>query len=254
MKITAKDIARFKEEGFLSLAGIFSSAAIKEVRELLDPLFERSDLLPRSAYRDLAPAGSASYTKPRTPEINRTIKLESRLAHTEAYAQCKELAQELAGRKMRYSFDHSIYKAPHNNAEILWHQDQAYTGHQASLHTIHCWIPLQDATVENGCMHFIPGSHRMGLLHHKWNARVSPTRSVDRGDLLEGAVSCPLTVGGVTLHTPLTLHYTGANRTDSIRRAWILHFGPLGRWGKIHPVILIQRAIGLINFSGAKQS
>jgi ectoine hydroxylase-related dioxygenase (phytanoyl-CoA dioxygenase family) len=85
-------------------------------------------------------------------------------------------------------------------------------------------------------MWFVPGSHRLGLKpHHQIAshphgvvlAAVDPDSST--------AIACPLEIGGATIHHPLTLHYTGANQTDSYRRAWILHFGAYGRLGVLHP-------------------
>jgi len=63
------------------------------------------------------------------------------------------------------------------------------------------------------------------------------------------SVSCPLHVGGVTVHTPLTLHYTSPNITDDVRRAWIIHFGPFGQLAKLHPEVMLkimQERLGLL--------
>jgi ectoine hydroxylase-related dioxygenase (phytanoyl-CoA dioxygenase family) len=88
-------------------------------------------------------------------------------------------------------------------------------------------------------MQFVPGSHREGpLLHNKHpNGHtlhvIPPAAST--------IVSCPVPMGGVTLHTPLTLHHTGPNRSEFTRRAWILHFGPWGRMAKLHPSVVAER-------------
>ena len=140
---------------------------------------------------------------------------------------------------MAYAFDHAIYKAPLNQRETPWHQDQAYTGHDRPLKTIHFWVPLQDATVANGCMEFVPGSHRHGLLQHARHLNGHVLSAQIAKD--SRVVTCPLTVGGFTIHSPLTLHHTGPNTTATIRRAWILHFGPWGRASKFSPWIFARR-------------
>src|SRR3569833_201659 len=64
------------------------------------------------------------------------------------------------------------------------------------------------------------------------------TADVDRGS----AVACPLQVGGVTVHHPRTLHYTGPNQTADWRRVWNLHFGAYGRLRmRHHPKKLAER-------------
>jgi phytanoyl-CoA hydroxylase len=52
--------------------------------------------------------------------------------------------------------------------EVLWHQDGGYTGEGAeTLRMVNAWTPLVPTTVENGCMEFIPGTHRLGVVPHE---------------------------------------------------------------------------------------
>jgi len=235
--LSTEDIRHFSDDGFLALPEWLSPGAIAEVRELLDPMFASFGELPAARVRDLAPGGGAG--PPRSAEIDRPSALNRRLRSTEAFARCQALARSLGGRSARYTYDHAIYKAPFNRSATHWHQDHAYTGHRHLLRTVHVWIPLQPATLQNGCMHFVRGSHVQGLVAH--------TRAAD-GHVRTAAVGhrpdrvvCPLPLGGVTVHSPLTLHYTGPNETPDVRRAWIVHFGPWGRLAKLHPAILYER-------------
>lgn len=236
--LSQQERSQFADEGFLSLPTLLSPAAIEEVRDLLDPVFARFAHLPSHVARDLADVGAVA-SRARSAEIERPSRIERRLRRTEVFATCRSLARSIAGPATRYAFDHAIYKGPFNDNATPWHQDHAYTGHQRLLRTVHFWIPLQPATIENGCMQFIPRSHVGGLVRHRLagNGHVR-TAAVD-ADVQ--SVACPLPVGGVTIHSPLTLHYTGPNMTDVVRRAWILHFGPWGRLAKLHPSILYDR-------------
>lgn len=238
MSLSKQQRSQFADEGFLALPTLLTPAAIEEVRALLDPVFARFAELPASVARDLAD-GQASSPFARSAEVERPTLIEHRLRATEAFATCQALAQSITGRATRYAFDHAIYKAPYNDSATPWHQDHAYTGHHRLLHTVHFWIPLQPATIENGCMHFIPRSHVGGLVQHCLAANGHVRAAAVSTDVQ--AVACPLPLGGVTIHSPLTLHYTGPNRTDAVRRAWILHFGPWGRLAKLHPSILYDR-------------
>jgi ectoine hydroxylase-related dioxygenase (phytanoyl-CoA dioxygenase family) len=228
---------------------------IELIRSLLDPLFEKFDSLGDQAVDLAGPRGAGAPL--RSPEINEAVLLEPRLRKTHAYARCREIARDLLGVPVGYQFDHAIFKLPHNNTPTAWHQDEGYSVAPMPLRSIHFWIPLQPVTVQNGCMWFVPGSNRGGLLpHHAVNKRVNGTTSQSVGATLEAynfddskAVACPLAVGGATVHHPLTLHYTGANQSDAYRKAWILHFGAYG-WvrRRLHPKVLAKRvraAIGL---------
>jgi ectoine hydroxylase-related dioxygenase (phytanoyl-CoA dioxygenase family) len=227
----------FEETGYAVVASFAPAAAIEEVRLLLDPLFERFQSLPAKHAIDLGPT---AHGKPRIPDINRAISIEPRLRKTDLYRRAHLLARALVGSPAFYTFDHAIYKPPHNLAATPWHQDQAYTGLSRPLTAVHIWIPLQPATKENGCMWFVPGTHRAGSLRH---AKVEgTTTTLEAYGVDESlAVCCPLPIGGATAHTPMTLHMTGPNTSDSPRRAWVLHFARYGRLGILHPVNVRDR-------------
>jgi ectoine hydroxylase-related dioxygenase (phytanoyl-CoA dioxygenase family) len=86
-------------------------------------------------------------------------------------------------------------------------------------------MPLQEATLENGCMQFAPGSHSLGVQphHHIGNDPQVHGLEIDQVDLSQVA-ACPLPAGGATIHGSRTLHYTGPNWSDQPRRAYILAF------------------------------
>ncbi|BCS35523.1 SnoK protein [Luteitalea sp. TBR-22] len=241
--LSREEMSRFARDGFLVVPEALGAAAIEEVRALLDPLFTRFRHLPTDVRRDLAAAGPTNGAAPRSAEIERPSRLDPRLRATEAFRRCREMAEALGGRAVGYSFDHAIYKAPFNDAETPWHQDHAYNGHRRLLRTFHFWIPLQPVTVESGCMQFIPGSQSAGLLEHGRRGD-GHVRAVEDAESSR-AVVCPLPLGGLTVHHPLTLHYTGPNRTGDVRRAWIVHFGPWGRLAKWHPSIVVEKVARL---------
>jgi ectoine hydroxylase-related dioxygenase (phytanoyl-CoA dioxygenase family) len=186
----------------------------------------------------------------RSPEINEAVKIAPGLRNTLAYARCREIAREFLGVPVGYMFDHAIYKLPRNNASTAWHQDEAYSARAIPLRSVHFWIPLQEATVDNGCMWFIPGSNHTGVRpHHVAAVRTSGPDHKPAGATITTndvdptkAVACPLPVGSATAHHPLTLHYTGANQSDDYRRVWILHFGAYGRARfLLHPKMIASR-------------
>jgi hypothetical protein len=226
---------------------------VELIRSLLDPLFERFEDLGTRAV-DIAGPYRPGET-PRSPEIGEPSALAPGLKQTLAFSRCRELARRLLGVPVGHVFDHAIYKSPRNQAATGWHQDQAYAQGAVAPWSVHFWIPLQDATEQNGCLWYVPGSHRTGPAAHRVaNPRTAGASSVSAGATLtlnevdaSRAVSCPLAVGGVAIHHPLTFHYAGPNQTDDYRRAWILHFGAFGHWrSKWHPRALAARVRGIL--------
>ena len=134
------------------------------------------------------------------------------------------ISRIILGSSACLRFDHFIAKPPHNMAATAWHQDGAYQRLTRSSRRLHWWLPLQDVNIDNGCMHFVPGSHLGRILPH---APRSAGSHALKTTLPVGAmpVACPLDVGGATIHLPKTLHYTGPNNTDAARHAWIVQIG-----------------------------
>ena len=99
---------------------------------------------------------------------------------------------------------------------------------------MHFWIPLQEANLENGCMQFIPGSHREGLVPHAQKGPKAHMLTIKEPYPAPPTV-CPAQAGGCTVRLPTTLHYTGPNETAKVRRACIPHLSDSGRSGRRRP-------------------
>jgi ectoine hydroxylase-related dioxygenase (phytanoyl-CoA dioxygenase family) len=85
------------------------------------------------------------------------------------------------------------------------------------------WIALTDATRDNGCPWIVPGLHRRGTLRH-WMTPVGWRCLEDAPD----AVPCELRAGSAVVFSSLTPHATGPNRSDAVRKAYIVQFAPDG--------------------------
>ena len=105
-------------------------------------------------------------------------------------------------------------------------------------------MPFHDVDVSNGCMHFIDGGHRDGVLEHRRPAHI-------QSDLLTAsrtksrAVACPIPLGSVTFHHSKTPHMTTANVTDQWRRILTQHLQAVGvdRRGRPLPVEGVRQPV-----------
>ncbi|HET7344208.1 MAG TPA: phytanoyl-CoA dioxygenase family protein [Methylomirabilota bacterium] len=226
--VSPRVVADLHREGFIVLEQVTTREDLDRIRQIMARLYRRYRGL--AAVRRAWDLGVAAPGElPEVLEINQTIALEPELETTLTFRRCQELAAALLGRAVEYRFDHAIYKPAFNGRETAWHQDEAYTL-DPRLVTAHFWVPLQDVTIEMGCMQFIPGSHRQRLrshhrLHHLRHAHALEADDVDASR----AVARPVRAGDMTVHFPRTLHYTGPNLTPIPRLAWSLEFGPR-RW------------------------
>ena len=72
----------------------------------------------------------------------------------------------LMGRPLEFWYDQFLAKPPGTSAPTRWHQDEGYWGRNLDERGITCWMPMHDVDERNGCMHFIDGGHRDGVLEH----------------------------------------------------------------------------------------
>ena len=217
--ITAAERSFYGEQGYLRVdRPMVDTAAIKEVRDILDGLFADADA-PEGYVHELGAVG----TYGSVPEIIWPSLLRPQLKRTKVFAMMRELALELLDvDRVRLHFDHAIFKPPLNAGPTAWHQDVVFDPtHDCPVATI--WFALVEATEENGCMMFIPGSHR-GEIHEHVPYGKDGRQSVDVST--DKKVVCPLPAGGLTVHQQRTLHAAGPNHSSGTRAAWIVKLIP----------------------------
>jgi ectoine hydroxylase-related dioxygenase (phytanoyl-CoA dioxygenase family) len=104
-----------------------------------------------------------------------------------------------------------------------WHQDAGVFWPEADPYFIlTMWIPLVDATLENGCLEVLPQSHRLGLRRHQMTPHglTIPPEEIPPGD----PVPLPVKRGGVILFHNYTLHRARPNESDTVRWSFDLRY------------------------------
>ena len=215
----------FHDEGFLAIdRAVLSPDEVAEARAVVDALIARRAELPRGVVRDLGRGGDGDSIV----EVNWATEVEPALRRTAALPRLRALASEVLGVPVTLAFDHVIEKGAGNRSATPWHQDSHFSPvvHNAA----HLWMPLDDVGPQDSCMQFVPRSHLVKLAHRPRGgdpaAQAMEAIDVDA----RGAVACPVRAGGLTVHHPSTLHYTGPNDGDRRRVAWILQFREKGLW------------------------
>ena len=138
------------------------------------------------------------------------------------------MATTLAGVEgIRIWHDQALIKPPHGNP-TAWHLDVPYWSF-SSRDALSLWMALDDITLANGCLWYLPGVHR-----------VARFENVGIGENLGGLFkvypewreiepqACPCPAGSIVWHNGLTAHAAGANMTIRSRRAMTCAFMPDG--------------------------
>lgn len=111
----------------------------------------------------------------------------------------------------------------HPKTEVLWHQDAGYTEQMKtadgveSLRMVNVWTPLVPARVENGCMQFVPGTHKLGVVPHVEREYYLEIAREHLEPYLSQAIDIELDPGDVVLFSNLLFHVGLPNRTQTIR-------------------------------------
>jgi ectoine hydroxylase-related dioxygenase (phytanoyl-CoA dioxygenase family) len=224
--LTSEHIEYLRRNGFLALERLASLDEVERLKSIFKELFDRRAGRDRGMHFDLA--GTDEDDHPASlPQIMNPSQLRPALLKSEFMANARSIALQLLGPDADFAFDHALLKPASTGAGTPWHQDEAFSDPFWDLNQMSFWMPLQDATLENGCLHFIPGSHKGEVLPHrsyKDDPKIHALECVDGFDP-ESAVACPIPAGGVTIHTPRTLHSAGPNLTDQPRFAYVVVFG-----------------------------
>ena len=213
----------FARDGYLVVDDLLQPAEIGWYREVSDRLLS-GEIDTGTRRGDLgAAAGRRGDGVENITQIMWPSDLVEGLGDSVAYRRARAFAAEILGDDVAFDFDMLIDKAPGTDTPTPWHQDCAYWLDLPDRRAASCWIALDEATVENGCMWFLPGSHRGPLRPHR---SAGPGGALQCDPPEAGAVAVPLDAGSCTFHAGATLHHSRGNATAGHRRALIVNFRP----------------------------
>jgi hypothetical protein len=137
-------------------------------------------------------------------------------------------ASQLLGNKaVRFWHDQIFYKPAKKGGVVAWHQDYSYWTRTKPVSHITCWCSLDDATEENGCLQYIPGSHKWGLLPKPDLAGelhgIREFLNEEQQKQFDNAQFAPVKAGEAIFHHSLTMHGSGENKSTRPRRAFVIN-------------------------------
>ena len=225
--LTTEQVAEFHERGFLAIPNISPPAEVELLRGVFDRLFAEKAGRVEGAQFDMVTHDDDEDAPPKLPQIINPVNYAPELRATVFRANAAAIARQLLGPEMTPAFEHAILKPARYGAATPWHQDEA-TRVDANFEyqQLSIWMPLQEATPENGCMQYIAGSNKGEVLPHRSPKSDTKVHAIECAGGFDpaDATLCPLPAGGATMHHGRTLHYAGPNHTDQPRRAYILAF------------------------------
>ncbi|MCA9061821.1 MAG: phytanoyl-CoA dioxygenase family protein [Planctomycetaceae bacterium] len=150
------------------------------------------------------------------------------------HAPFTTVAAQLLGGPVRFWHDQLFCKPAMHGGVVAWHQDYSYWTRSRPMQHLTCWIGLDDASIENGCVQYVPGSHLWDLLPITGLAGdMNAIRNVlteEQWDRFQRPVPAELQAGECVFHHPLAVHGSVENSTPRPRRAIVLNVIRDGVW------------------------
>jgi ectoine hydroxylase-related dioxygenase (phytanoyl-CoA dioxygenase family) len=136
-------------------------------------------------------------------------------------------ASQLLEGSVRFWHDQLFCKPAKHGGNVAWHQDYSYWTRTKPMAHLTCWIGLDPATKENGCLQYIPGSQDWELLPMTELAGdmdgIKKVLNEQQFEQFQKPIAIELEAGQCSFHHPLMVHGSHSNSTEIPRRATVIN-------------------------------
>lgn len=223
-RLTDEQVASFHENGYLAGVRMLDDEQVERLRTELNDLFD-----PNADGNDLF----YEYHTNESTDPNRVLfhalgawRIKPGFHDILWNPRFTMAASQLLGGSVRFWHDQLFCKPAKDGGVVAWHQDYSYWTRTVPMAHLTCWIGLDDATADNGCLQYIPKSHNWNLLPITGLAgKMDAIRKVLSDEQMAAfqPVAIELKKGECAFHHPLLIHGSQENRTERPRRATVIN-------------------------------
>jgi phytanoyl-CoA hydroxylase len=211
-------VREFEKNGFVVLEDVFSSPEITAVSNEVDHVIEgKSSKLPET---------EIVYEPDSSPRrVRNAFRLhiyDKQFFETAKHPKLIGPLEAILGKSLRLYGSQVFAKPARVGTVVPAHQDMPYWPFEP-YELVSAWIALDDSTIQNGCVRYVAGSHKLGMLPHAPSGVVGNSLGVMEDARVAVLEERPVEVrrGSVILHHSLTVHRSEANQSDKPRRGLI---------------------------------
>ncbi len=239
--ITDEHRRQFAEQGFVHLSGLLTDDEIDEIAVDYERFLRREIEVPGKDFCDMAGDYGRDPSDYSIVNVMLPRRYYPQWVDNIVEQRGRSVARQLCGDGMELDYDQLLAKQPYkHDAVFAWHQDMAYWPDTRDTRTATVWLAIDDSTIENGCMRFVPATtHETVLRPHQpmfGDRGASHALGTNLRDN-DAVVSLPIRKGDCTVHNERVMHGSGGNNTSGYRRAYILAF-------RSADTVAIERALG----------
>jgi hypothetical protein len=209
--LTPEQIEAFNRDGYLAGLRIFDTEEIADIRRYFDDLLAKT----LAAGGDSYSISTAHLGHGRVYDILTAPHVVGRI-------------KDLLGEDVVAWGSHFFCKMPGDGKRVSWHQDSSYWPLTPSM-AVTAWLAIDDASVENACMRYIPGSHHLGHLTYTLSENDEGNvlnQTVAGVESLGEPINVELKAGEISIHSDLLLHGSEANQSKKRRCGLTLRYCP----------------------------
>lgn len=222
MALTQQEVQFFQEQGYLVVEALFTEAELARFQQACDAIMQQAAGLTASTDR-LKLKVFADSTK-LVQQVGDPHEMSGIWLDLVKDVRLLDRVEALLGPNLLVYYSQLMLKAPRQGFTAPWHQDFAFFPHTCA-DLLACTVMIDAATLENGCIRVIPGSHKLGLINHYDQAGVFTGIVQDHSHFDERTeVALPAPAGSVIFWHSLTLHASHPNRTERPRRALVIEY------------------------------
>lgn len=209
--LTREQISAFNRDGYLAGIRIFDDDEISSIRQYFDELLAKTIAAGGDSYS----ISTAHLRYGRVYDILTDPRIVGRI-------------KDLLGEDVIAWGSHFFCKMPGDGKRVSWHQDSSYWPLTPSM-AVTAWLAIDDATAENACMRYIPGSHHLGHLTYTLSENDESNvlnQTIVGAENLGDPVNVELKAGEMSIHSDLLLHGSEANQSTKRRCGLTLRYCP----------------------------
>ena len=230
--LTPEQIAFYDENGFVVLEPAFDKSELDALRRAADALLARSGpVTPDNPRLQIEHESTDEQLIVR--KIEPIIDVVPALKDLVYDGRMTAPAAQIFGEDVFLFEDKLNYKPPLIGSPYPLHQDYAYW-QEYTDQLITVTLLLDDATAENGCLRFVPGSHKQGLMARENDHPRHIQEEIDDPNI---SVDAPGLAGNLVVFSCYTAHHSFPNRTSTGRRAILYTYNPVAA-GDTYPIYM----------------
>lgn len=226
MKLSADQVQQFWQDGFLVVENLLDETEVETLRQRVDWVAGGGAAHIAANLLQVEPQVAAGATRAAT-YANSLRKMSHLAFFDEVFqsharnAKILDVIESLLGPDLKLYQDQVFMKPPRIGSRQRYHQDMPLGFYIDPPDMVTCWAALDEATIENGCLWMLPGTHKFGIIEQaEWEKY--------EGMSVEGQLPeerpVPLKTGSCSFHHGLILHSSRPNLTDKRRRGYATHY------------------------------